>query len=588
MNKRTIKDADLSGKTVFVRVDFNVPIKNGVIEDDTRIRGAIPTIKYALDGGAKVVLASHLGRPLKDKKKAEEKGAEFDISKYSLKPVYEYLRQLPEFQEVSSRGEEPVATGGDGSALGRAEVEAVAEGGCARTRRAERSVGVRSARLVDRGALARRLGSITLRRTGLLHVRRAGRPPQQHAHHHEDAGWSITPAIAKAMASADPRDPLFHPVDGTDCPISSNSNPTANSTELLSRGNIRVELGIPAGADFTLNGFADPRNCATRPSASRLFLYRRPLPNANVAFLATVMWDGREPNRFSQAVDATLGHAQGSVPPTAAEQQQIIDDLSSGGCSVPLVRKNGQRVLGIITRANQQQLEIQVQFGSFPLPWTDLSPQSVLQISHFYMRPALPPDNLADRKWRAGVFCIFAQLVAEGQALMTEAAAQKAEQDRLAAEDDALTLRPFFAGYFGKQQRQYDEEDPAGLGFTHPDNTVSAFGDKLFGVKGGVQRAAFQSIDKVVGLEATRNIAPGQPLDDQYVRTPRLVKRGDVVDIISRAGGVQIRTKARAREEGGDGDLINVELLSDRRSLLTRVSGLQQVEITPPAAAVTK
>jgi len=68
-----------------------------------------------------------------------------------------------------------------------------------------------------------------------------------------------------------------------------------------------------------------------------------------------------------------------------------------------------------------------------------------------------------------------------------EAAAKKAEEDRLAAEDQALTYRQFFAGYFGKQQRQYDEDDPAGLGFTHPDNTVSAFGDKLFGVKGGVQ-----------------------------------------------------------------------------------------------------
>jgi phosphoglycerate kinase len=94
MNKRTIKDVDLSGKIVFIRVDFNVPIKDGVIEDDTRIRGAIPTIKYAVDHGAKVVLASHLGRPLKDKKKAEEKGTDFDISKYSLKPVARKLSEL--------------------------------------------------------------------------------------------------------------------------------------------------------------------------------------------------------------------------------------------------------------------------------------------------------------------------------------------------------------------------------------------------------------------------------------------------------------------------------------------------------------
>ena len=76
---------------------------------------------------------------------------------------------------------------------------------------------------------------------------------------------------------------------------------------------------------------------------------------------------------------------------------------------------------------------------------------------------------------------------AEAARRAAEAAAKKAEADRLAAEDEALTLRPFFAGYFGKQQRQYDQEDPAELGFIHPDNTVSAFGDALFGVKGGVQ-----------------------------------------------------------------------------------------------------
>jgi len=96
MLKKTIRDIDIAGKRVFIRVDFNVPIKGGKIEDDTRIKGALPTIKYAVERGAKVILASHLGRPIKDKKKAEEKGTSFDQSKYSLRPVFEYFSNSPD------------------------------------------------------------------------------------------------------------------------------------------------------------------------------------------------------------------------------------------------------------------------------------------------------------------------------------------------------------------------------------------------------------------------------------------------------------------------------------------------------------
>src|SRR4030088_1159691 len=61
--KLSIRDLDLKGKRVFIRVDFNVPLKNGVIGDDTRLRSSLPTVQYALDAGATAVLASHLGRP---------------------------------------------------------------------------------------------------------------------------------------------------------------------------------------------------------------------------------------------------------------------------------------------------------------------------------------------------------------------------------------------------------------------------------------------------------------------------------------------------------------------------------------------
>ena len=83
MSKLTIRDLDLRGKRVFIRVDFNVPLKDGVVTDDTRIRETLPTLKLAIEKGGRLVLASHLGRP---------KGG--PDPKYSLKPAAKKLEEL--------------------------------------------------------------------------------------------------------------------------------------------------------------------------------------------------------------------------------------------------------------------------------------------------------------------------------------------------------------------------------------------------------------------------------------------------------------------------------------------------------------
>ena len=95
--KKTIRDIDIFGRKVLVRCDFNVPMEDGEITDDARIRGALPTIEYALAQGGKVILLSHMGRP---KGKPDRT--------YTLAPVAERLSELLEQKVVFAQSDRVV------------------------------------------------------------------------------------------------------------------------------------------------------------------------------------------------------------------------------------------------------------------------------------------------------------------------------------------------------------------------------------------------------------------------------------------------------------------------------------------------
>lgn len=95
----------------------------------------------------------------------------------------------------------------------------------------------------------------------------------------------------------------------------------------------------------------------------------------------------------------------------------------------------------------------------------------------------------------------------------------------------------------------------------------------------GAKSAGFSRLDDVIGKEAARTLATGQMLDEQSVRSPILVRRGQVVTLYARGAGIQVRTTARSRDDGGLGELLTVETLHDRRPIAARVCGAQEVEV---------
>ena len=154
--------------------------------------------------------------------------------------------------------------------------------------------------------------------------------------HEEQTAWSVSAQSVQARFNSSlGTDPIFRLVDGATCPnadVSSLQNKLQAYSLLLSKGLIRIGLPVPANTQFQVNVVSDPYNCNTNPTTGLLSptsgivsIYRRPLPSTNLGFLSAIMWDGREPNLFSQSVDATLGHAQANASPSTAQQQQIVN-----------------------------------------------------------------------------------------------------------------------------------------------------------------------------------------------------------------------------------------------------------------------
>ena len=152
--------------------------------------------------------------------------------------------------------------------------------------------------------------------------------------HRPDAAWSITPAsVGERFRRTRGLDPIFRTNDGSVSPFADVSTFEARQAAyamLLSKGLIRIGLGIPSNAEFRLSAVDDPYSYA---SSRELSLFRRPLPTTNLTFLSTVMFDGREtfPGKsvtfdlLDQSNIATTGHAQATAPLTSTLEQEIVD-----------------------------------------------------------------------------------------------------------------------------------------------------------------------------------------------------------------------------------------------------------------------
>jgi cytochrome c peroxidase len=168
--------------------------------------------------------------------------------------------------------------------------------------------------------------------------------------HQPQNGWTVSAASVKArFYVSQGNDPIFRLVDGATCPSDDVSTIDAKIKAyhlLLEKGLIRIGLQVPTTipvttgvgppTEYRIISVKDPYGCNTNPvtgltnfgpngpTTGVVSVYRRPLPSTNLGFLTTFMWDGREPSLTSQAIDATLTHAQANGDPTIPQQQQIV------------------------------------------------------------------------------------------------------------------------------------------------------------------------------------------------------------------------------------------------------------------------
>ena len=216
--------------------------------------------------------------------------------------------------------------------------------------------------------------------------------------------------------------------------------------------------------------------------------------------------------------------------------------------------------------------------------------------------PAPPSDWVADRarrRVREAVVGYLEQNVASDRPWTVEVRLDQNQTRLVAGAGDLIHVRGGTAPWTGLQSFELTLDSPTGpvrfslaaevslptavvvAARSLPRGTVIRSSDVRLEhtALADAKAALFQALDQVVGLETAGSIPEGKPLDRQSVRAPVLVRRGDVVTVYARAAGIQVRTNARAREDGSLGELVEVESLSDRKTYMACVSGIQEVQV---------